>query len=114
MPHPPHQILQAHECTLQARLFGAHPNPKVAFQIARAIQRKAQKIDGLRTFAPVLARLPLCEAPKLNQFGLGRFQGEAELPQSFAQHLLDPKSIRPILEAHHKVVDIPHQIGLAL
>src|SRR6516162_7797357 len=45
MPHPPHQILQVHECTLQARPFGAHPNPEVAFQIARAIEREAQKVD---------------------------------------------------------------------
>ena len=111
MPHPPHQVLQAHECALQARPFGAHPNPKVAFQIARAIQGEAQKVDCLRTSSPVFARVPLCEATKFNQFGLGRFKGQAELPQSFAQHLLDPKRIRTILETHHKVVDIPHQIG---
>jgi hypothetical protein len=59
MPHPPHQILQAHESTLQARPFGAHPNPKVAFQIARAIQREALKVDCLRTSSPVFARVPL-------------------------------------------------------
>jgi hypothetical protein len=41
----------------------------------------------------------LCEAIKFKQSGLGRFQSQVELPQSFAQHLLDPKSIRPILEA---------------
>jgi hypothetical protein len=54
----------------------------------------------------VFARMPLCEATKFNQFGLGRFQGQAELPQPFVQHLLDPQRIRTILEAHHKVVDI--------
>jgi hypothetical protein len=54
----------------------------------RAIQRKAQKVDRLRTFTPVLARVPLCKATKFNQFGLDRSRGQAELAQSFAQHLL--------------------------
>jgi hypothetical protein len=114
VPHPPHQVLQAHERTPQSRPFRAHPNPKVAFLIARAIQRKAQKIDRLRTLTAVLTRMSVREATKFDELGLSRFQCQVKLPQSLAQRFLDPKSIRPILETHHKVVDVPHQVGLAL
>ena len=62
----------------------------------------------------MLTRMSVREATKFDELSLSRFQSQVKLPQSLAQRLLDPKSIRPILETHHKVVDVPHQVGLAL
>jgi hypothetical protein len=60
----------------------------------------------------VFARVSLREPPKLDQLGLGRFQREAEPSQPIPQCVLKAQSILAILEAHHKVVDIPHEVGL--
>jgi hypothetical protein len=84
------------------------PNLKVTFLVARAIQREAQKIDRLRASPAVLARVSLREPTKLDELRLGRFQSQVKLSQSFAKSVLDTESIRSILEAHHKVIDVPH------
>jgi hypothetical protein len=52
--------------------------------------------------------MSLRKATKFDELGLGRFQSQAKLPQSLAQRLLDPESVRAILEAQHKVVDVSH------
>jgi hypothetical protein len=74
------------------------------------LQREAQKVDRLRTFTPVFARVPLCEAAKFYQFGLGRFQRSGRTSPVFCSAPAGAEE--HILEAHHKVVDIPRQIGL--
>src|SRR5262249_2365451 len=89
------------------------PNPKVAFPIACAVQREAQKVDRFRTFPATLARVLLRKATKFDELGLPRFQGQAKLPQSLTQYVLDAKSILAILKTQHKGVDVSHQIGLA-
>jgi len=43
---------------------------------SKARDRSASPAVGRN--APMLARVPLCDATKFNQFGLGRFQGQAE------------------------------------
>src|SRR5579863_1059205 len=113
VPHPPHLVLQAHERTSQSRLICTQPHPKVAFPIAGAVQRETQKINRLWAPAATLARPLLRIATEFDEFGLLRFQGQAKLPQSFAQRILDAKRILAILKAQHKVVDVSHQIGLA-
>jgi hypothetical protein len=40
VPNPPHLVLQVHQRTPQTRRFRTQPNPKVAFPIARAVQRQ--------------------------------------------------------------------------
>lgn len=57
--------------------------------------------------------MPLGEATELDELGLARFQGQAKLPQPFAQGLLEAQGILPILETLDEVIDIPHQISLA-
>jgi len=57
--------------------------------------------------------VPLSKATELDELGLARLQGQAELPQPFAQGLLDAQGIFAVLEAHNKVIDIPHQVSLA-
>jgi hypothetical protein len=50
----------------------------------------------------------LREPTKLDELRLGRFQSQVKLSQSFAKSVLDTESIRSILVAHHKVIDVPH------
>src|ERR1700740_959892 len=113
VPHPPHLVLQTRKRTSQASLLRKQPHSKVAFPIAGAVQREAQKIDRLRASTTTLARVSLRIATKFDEFGFRLCQGQAKLPQSLAQYLLDSKGIRAILETQHKVVDVSHQIGLA-
>jgi hypothetical protein len=56
-------------------LFCMHANPKVAFLVARAVQRKPQKVDRLWPFTATLARIFLRIATKLDELGLTRFLG---------------------------------------
>src|SRR5690348_18310745 len=72
MPCSPHQLLQRREAAPQARFLGAHPHLEVAFSVSRAIQRQAQKVDGLRAVPAALASVSLREPAKLDQLGLGR------------------------------------------
>ena len=58
-------------------------------------------------------RVLLREPAKFDQFGLGRFQSEAELRQAVTEGVFDAKRIFAILEADHKVVDIAYQSGFA-
>src|SRR5688572_22320931 len=95
----------------QPSLFRPRPNPKVAFQVARAVQREAQRIDRLRASSTPLACPPARTATTFDELGFRRFQGQAEFSQSLAQDILDAKRIRAILETQHKVVDVPPQIG---
>jgi len=85
---------------------------KVPFPIASAVQSETQKINRLWAVSATLAGIALREASKFNEFGLRRFQSQAKLPQSLAQRILDTKGVRAILETQHKVVNVPHQIGL--
>ena len=91
----------------------AHSNLEVAFQVSRAIQRQAQKVDGFRALSAAFARVSLREPTELNQLGFGRLESEAELSQPKAQRLLNTDGVRSILEADHKVIDIAHQSGFA-
>jgi hypothetical protein len=81
MSYSPHELLQGQKAAPQARFLGAHPNPKVAFQVSRAIQRHAQEVDGLWAFSAAFACVSLREPTKLNHFGFGRLKSEAELSQ---------------------------------
>src|SRR5215472_5841921 len=86
------------------------PTRKLPFRLR--VQREPQKIDRFRTFTATLARVFLRKATKFNELGLLRFQGQAKLPQSLAQYILDANSVLTILETQHKVVNVSHQIGL--
>jgi hypothetical protein len=55
---------------------------------ARAVERKAQEVDGFRALSAVFARVSLREPPKLDQPGLGRFQREAKPFQPIPQRVL--------------------------
>src|SRR6266481_5610644 len=66
---------------------------------------------GMSVSAPF--GMSLREPAKFDEFGLGRFQGQAELSQPFAQGVLDAYGILSILEAHHKVVDVSDHVGLS-
>src|SRR5215471_15603606 len=112
VPHPPHLVLQMHQRTPQSCLLRTQPHSKVALLIAVAVQGEAQKINRLRASPATLARVSLRIATKFDEFGLRLCQGQAKLPQSLAQYLLDTKSIRAIFEAQHEVVDVSHQVGL--
>jgi hypothetical protein len=70
VPHSPHLVLQAHHRAPQAGLFRTQPNPKVAFPIARAIQREPQKVNRFRAFTATLARVSLRKATKFDELGL--------------------------------------------
>src|ERR1700745_2338441 len=47
MPDSSQQVLQRHQTAPQARFFGDHPNPEVALQVPRAVEREPQKVDRL-------------------------------------------------------------------
>ena len=111
VPHSPHQIAQLGQTALKPRPLGAQPHLEIALAVMRAVEGEAQKIYRLRAFPPPLGRMPLSKATEFDQLGLARLQGQAELPQPFAQSLLDTQGILPVLETHHKVVDVAHQVG---
>jgi Lon protease (S16) C-terminal proteolytic domain len=75
----------------------------------RAVEREAQEVDGLPLCAST-ARVRLGKSTECDELGLGRLQFQVEPRQAFAQRVLDPKSILPILETQHKVIDVPHQV----
>ena len=73
-----------------------------------------QKVDRLWALPAVFGGMPLREPAKFDELGLGRFQGQAELSQPFAQGVLDATGILSILETHHKVVvDVSDHVGLS-
>lgn len=47
--------------------------------------------------------MPLGKATEFDELRLVRFQGQAELPQPFAQGRLEAQGILPILETHDEV-----------
>jgi hypothetical protein len=49
----------------------------------------------------------LREPTKLDQLGLGRLQGEAELPQSMVQGLLKAKGVRAVLDVNSRAIVTP-------
>src|SRR5437870_8047091 len=93
--------------------LGAHSNPEVALQVPRAGEREPQKVDRLWALPAVFGGMSLREPAKFDELGLGRFQGQAELSQPFAQGVLNAKGILSILETHHKVVDVSDHVGLS-
>ena len=99
------------QTALKARLLGSQSHPEIAFAILRTVQDHAQKVDRFWTFSPVLARIPLGKTTELNELRLGRLQNQPKLSQPLAQDVLETMRILPILETHHKVVDVPHQVG---
>ncbi|MDA3920853.1 MAG: hypothetical protein PF501_09280 [Salinisphaera sp.] len=113
MTHAPHQVTQIRHAPLKPRLLRAKANLEVAFSVTRAIQGEAQKVNRFRAFSSSLARVPSSKATKLNERRLGRLQSQAELLKAFAQYILESDGILTILKAHHKVVDVAHQIRLA-
>ena len=50
-----------------------------------------QKVDRLWALPAVFGGMPLREPAKFDELGLGRFQGQAELSQPFAQGVLDAR-----------------------
>jgi hypothetical protein len=89
------------------------PTLKLPFRLRVQYSREAQKVDRLRTLPAAFARVSLCESTKFDELGLGRFQGQAELPQPLAQSLLNSKGIFSVLETQHKVVDVSQHVGFA-
>jgi hypothetical protein len=113
VPDSSQQVLQRHETAPQARFLGAHPNPEVALQVPRAVEREPQKVDRFWALPTVFGGMLLREPAKFDQLGLGRFEGQAKLSQPFAQGVLDAKGILSILETHYKVVDVPDHVDLS-
>ncbi len=111
--HTPHSIAQAGQTALQPRFLGAHPHLKVALSVARAIQGETHEIDRLWAFPPPLGCVLVGITTELDELGLARLQGQAKLSQPFAQGRLEAQGIFPVLETHNKVIDVPHQVGLA-
>ena len=114
MPHSPNLLPKARETTPQPGLLGSHTNKKVTFPITRTVQREPQKVDRFRALPVVFLRMLVGEPTKFDELGLAGFQCQVELPQPLTQFFLEAESIRPILEAHHKVIYIPHQVGFTL
>jgi hypothetical protein len=70
--------------------------------------------DRLRASFASIDRVPLSKTTKCNELGLRRFQYQIEPRQALAQSMLDTKRIPTILEAQDEVVDVPHEVRLAL
>ncbi len=87
------------------------PSLNPPFLVTRAVERKAQEIDGFWTFTPSLARVPLGKATEFDELGLARLQGKAKLSRPFAEGIVNAERIRAILEAQHEIIDIAHQVG---
>jgi hypothetical protein len=68
----------------------------------------------LRAFPASITRVSLGKSSKFHKLGLRRLQAQRKLCQPFKQGCLNSMGIRPILEAQHKIVDVPHQISFAL
>jgi hypothetical protein len=58
--------------------------------------------------------IPVGKSAKLNQLCFRRLQCQAELCQAFTLHILKADGVLTVLETHHKVINIAHQIGFAL
>jgi hypothetical protein len=66
MPYAPHQVAQVHYTAPQSRLLGTKTNLIIAFQIARTVNRKTQKIQGFRTFSTAFLRMPISKSSKFD------------------------------------------------
>jgi len=106
-----HERRNVSQTTAKPRLLRFPANLEVALAVARAKVREAQKIQCLWT-SPLRAGIPLCKSTKLDEFGLARLQGQRKFIEALAEDSLDSFSIFPILEANHKVINVPDQVGL--
>ena len=78
-----------------------------------SIKSKTQKVYCLRAFSPSFASVPVSKSTKFNELRLSRFERQTEFLQASAQNVLESNSILSILETHHKVIDVAHQIRLS-
>jgi hypothetical protein len=67
VPDSSQQVLQRHETAPQARFLGAHPNPEVALQVPRAVQREPQKVDRLWALPAVFGGMSVREPAKFDE-----------------------------------------------
>src|SRR5215472_16385565 len=95
VPDSSQQVLQRHETAPQARFLGAHPNPEVALQVPRAVEREPQKVDRLWALPAMFGGMSLREPAKFDKLGLGRFQGQAELSQPLEAGILEDGEVYP-------------------
>jgi hypothetical protein len=102
------------EAALQSRLLPAQPNLKVALLISSTLKREAQKIERLQAVLALPARVALGKPTESDKLGLARLQSQAKPLQAFCQRFLDTKGIRPMLEAHDKVISAKRVIQLHL
>ena len=111
MTNVAHERRQIGQTAAKSRLLRLPTDLEVALAIARAEVRKAQKIQRLGA-SSLRAGVPLCKSAKLDELGLARLQGQRKFIEALAKDGLNSFSIFPILEANHKVIDVPDQIGL--
>jgi hypothetical protein len=112
MANPSHQVTQVGQAALKPRLLRAKANLEIAFLVTRAIQSESQKVNRLRTLSTPLASVPSRKSTKFNKFRLRWFEYQTELLQPSSQDILESHGILAILETHHKIIDVAHQIRL--
>jgi hypothetical protein len=113
VPHASHQVSEMREAAPKSRLLGPPPHHVIALLVARAVMGEAQEVNRLGPLSPTLRRMPLGKPTKFNEPRLTWFQYKPKPCQAFAKRVLQAQRIRPILETHHKVINVPHQAGLA-
>ena len=114
MPHSPHQVTQVGYAASKPRLLSTKAHFESAFPVVRAIEGETQKVNRLWSFPASFASIPVGKSAKLNQLCFRRLQCQAEFFQAFTQHILKADGVLTVLETHHKVINIAHQIGFAL
>ena len=99
---------------MEPRFLGPEANLEIAFEVARAVEGEAQKINSLRASSSSLSRVNMGKATEFDEFGLFRRQSKPELAQPLAEGILNTNGIGTVLEAQYKIINIAHHVGFAL
>src|SRR5262249_2576262 len=81
--------------------------------VAFTDEGKAKKVEGLRFSEPASGSSFRREAAELDQAGLVRVERKRELLEPLAHIVPEAPGVRPVLEAHDKVISIPHEDHVA-
>ena len=82
--------------------------------VPRAVVREPQKVESLRSSLPPLAAVGLREPSELDEPGLVRVDSQIEAPEALRQCIHESLRVVLVLEAHHEVVGISNDDGLAV
>jgi hypothetical protein len=114
VPRPSHQVTKVVQASMEPSFLGSETHLEIALSVARAIEGKTQKIDGLWAFPPSFAGMILGKTTEFDKPCLGRRKGKTELTQPLVQGRLNTKRIGVVLKTQYKIINVAYHVGFTL